>query len=332
MKYSKSYTIKNLILFLSILGMFHSRAYSQTKDATEKYPHVILSNKEVKMKVYLPDPEKGYYRATRYDWTTAIGSLQYMGHEYFDYNKETHIPTATHRMTGPASTFKKPGLGYDEAKIGDEFIRIGVGFIKKIDEPVYDYHTHYKLSRPGEWTIKQGKDWIKFKHVIKSDFDYGYVYEKTIRLKEDGFTMQSNLKNTGKKIIETDQYNHNFFEIDDIRCNPDIQIRYPFPISTESDMKGKTVLKGNAIHFTRELEPGQVVMNLTGYGKKAEDNQFTIENTQSGVGVTVSVDQPLTRLDFYSNGRMICPENNMLISVKPGKEQAWNSEYSLFAK
>ncbi|CAN0535343.1 unnamed protein product, partial [Scytosiphon promiscuus] len=134
------------------------------RDASEKYPHVILSNKEVTMKVYLPDPKKGVYRATRYDWTTLIGSLQYKGHEYFGFQSERYNPVASHRMAGPASTFKKPGLGYDEAKPGGEFIRIGVGFVEKIDEPEYDYHTHYRLSRPGEWIIDQGKDWISFKH------------------------------------------------------------------------------------------------------------------------------------------------------------------------
>ncbi|MAU17012.1 MAG: hypothetical protein CMH46_15900 [Muricauda sp.] len=298
----------------------------------DKYPHVILSNKDVSMKVYLPDPEKGFYRATRYDWTTAIGSLQYKGHEYFKFESETYDPTATHRMVGPASTFKKPGLGYDEAKVGDEFIRIGVGFIKKIEEPVYDYHTHYKLSRPGEWSTEQGKDWISFKHIINSDFGYGYVYEKTIRLKDDGFTMESKLQNTGEKLIETDQYNHNFFEIDGKRCNPSIQISYPFPITTDSDLDGKVVLKDNTIHFTRELEPGQVFMSLKGFGKKSQDNQFTIEDTDSGAGVTVRVDQPLTKMEFYSNGKMICPEHNMRIYVKPGEEQMWTSSYSFFVK
>lgn len=324
--------MKSTILILTILGMLQFQVHSQTQDDSEKYPHVILSNKKVKMKVYLPDPERGFYRATRYDWTTAIGSLQYQGHEYFEYNKENHNPTATHRMAGPASTFKKPGLGYDEAKVGDEFIRIGVGFIKKIEEPAYDYHTHYKLSRPGDWEVDHGKEWISFKHIINSNFGYSYVYEKTIRLKEDGFTMASKLQNTGEKNIESDQYNHNFFEIDGERCNPAIQIRYPYSISTESDMMGKAVLKGNAIHFTRDLGPGQIFMSLKGYGKKPKDNQFTIENTQSGAGVTVSVDQPLIKLEFYSNGKMICPENTMQISVKPGEEKAWTADYSLFAK
>ncbi len=160
------------------------------------------------MKVYLPDPEKGIYRATRYDWSGVIGSLRYKDHEYFGFWKEVYDPEVG--MVGPADTYKTAGLGYDEAEPGDKFIRIGVGFIEKEDEPAYDYHNTYNLVDPGKWIIDQGEDWISFTHIISGDFGYGYIYKKTIRLKKDGFEMEHRLQNTGSKTIETDQYNHNF--------------------------------------------------------------------------------------------------------------------------
>ena len=37
-----------------------------------QYPSAEISNEEVKMKIYLPDAEKGLYRATRFDWSGVI--------------------------------------------------------------------------------------------------------------------------------------------------------------------------------------------------------------------------------------------------------------------
>jgi hypothetical protein len=41
------------------------------------------------------------------------------------------------------------GLGYDEVKLGDKFIRIGEGFLEKDERLEYDYHSSYKLVDNG---------------------------------------------------------------------------------------------------------------------------------------------------------------------------------------
>ncbi|MFC1761521.1 hypothetical protein ACFL6U_05560 [Planctomycetota bacterium] len=296
----------------------------------DQYPSVVLSNAQVNMKVYLPDSENGAYRATRYDWSGLIGSLQYKGHEYFGYWKPTYDPMVG--IFGPADTYKTAGLGYDEAKPGETFIRIGVGFIEKEDEPQYDFHNKYKLVDSGTWTVDHGSDWITFTQSIDSDFGYGYVYTKTLKLKDNGFLMKHTLKNTGEKTISTDQYNHNFFMIDNERCGPAFEISYPYSVSTKDDLNGLMEVKGNTLRFTKEMERGSVFMGLEGFSNKIEDNQFTIQNRTSGAGVTVTVDKPVTKLEFWSNGRVICPENTIQLRAEPGQEELWTADYSLFVK
>lgn len=322
--------MKNLLL-LALIGLSQSLWSSDLKDLNfEKYPSTVLSNKHVSIRVYLPDPENGVYRATRYDWSGLIGSAQYKGHEYFGFWKDSYDPAIG--IFGPADTYKTAGLGYDEAKPGDPFIRIGVGFIEKEDEPGYDYHNTYKLLDHGKWAIDQGEDWITFIHTISSDFGYGYVYTKTIRLKKDGFEIVHELLNTGLKTIETDQYNHNFFMIDKKRCSPSFEISYPYPVSTDDDLKNIMEIKDNTLYFTREMGPGNVFMGLKGFSSKVEDNMFTIQNLESGAGVTVSVNKPVTKLEFWTNSHVICPENTIQLSVKPGEKEVWVSDYNLFVK
>ena len=79
-------------------------ALSQTVNL-DQYPSVDISNGTVQMKVYLPDADKGLYRATRFDWSGIIGSVQYKDHEYFGYWKDTHDPMIHEDLAGPVEGF-----------------------------------------------------------------------------------------------------------------------------------------------------------------------------------------------------------------------------------
>ena len=43
--------------------------------AFAQFPQAEISNGQIHAKLYLPDPQKGYYRATRFDWSGVISSL-----------------------------------------------------------------------------------------------------------------------------------------------------------------------------------------------------------------------------------------------------------------
>jgi len=295
------------------------------------YPAQVLSNEEVEMKVYLPDPEQGMYRATRFDWSGVIGSVQYKDHEYFGYWKETHDPMYHEDLTGPVEGYVKPGLGYEEASPGEGFIRIGVGVLEKADETEYNWRKTYKILDHGKWTIEHGEDWITFTHQVGSDLGYAYVYTKTIQLKPDGFIIRHQLQNAGDKTIETDQFNHNFFMIDGAKSGTPFQISFPFALSTEDDPNGYLEIKENKLTFIDDLERGSsVFLALGGYGKEVNDHQVTVLNRKSGAGVTFSVDKALHRMVFWACETTLSPENFIWISVEPGEEENWTSDYTLF--
>lgn len=304
-----------------------------TKDGDfSQYPSSVISNEEVRMVVYLPDSEKGLYRATRFDWSGVIGSVEYKGHEYFGYWKETHDPMVHEDLTGPVEGYVEPGLGYAEAETGGGFIRIGVGILEKEYEPEYNWMKTYKILDPGTWKIDQGDDWITFTHEIDSDFGYGYVYSKTIKLKEDGFTLKHTLHNTGKKTIETDQFNHNFFMIDGERSGTSFEISFPYAISTDDDLKGYLEIEDKKLNFISDVVDSSVFLELSGYGEDAADHKVTILNRKSGAGVTYTVDKPLARMVFWACETTLSPENSIWISLEPGQKESWNSEYTLFVK
>src|SRR5690242_11375781 len=101
--------------------------------AAAEFPEASISNGEIRARLLLPDPARGYYRGTRFDWSGAIASLQYKGHEYFGQWFEKYDPKTHDAIMGPVEEFRSDdgGLGYAAAKVGDTFVRIGVGVVRK---------------------------------------------------------------------------------------------------------------------------------------------------------------------------------------------------------
>lgn len=323
--------MKSIVLHLTIVGLYLSVMNCSIKKLDfVQYPSTVISNNEVTMKIYLPDPEKGLYRATRFDWSGVIGSVQYKGHEYFGYWKETHDPLIHEDLTGPIEGFIDPGLGYSEAEPGGMFIRIGVGILEREDEPEYNWTKTYKILDHGVWKIDQGKDWLSFTHEIESDIGYGYIYEKVIKLKSNGFSIEHKLQNTGNKAIATDQFNHNFFMIDHEQSGPSFSVSFPYAISSNADLKGYLEIKDNTLNFIKRIDNNSVYLQLSGYTEEVEDHQVTVVNHKSGAGVSFTVDKPLSRMAFWACETTLCPENFIEISVEPGEEESWTSEYTLF--
>lgn len=305
------------------------------QDRFEEYPHLEIANDQVTMKLCLPDPKKGFYRATRFDWSGIISSLKYKGHEYFGYWKDHHDPTFHEDLCGPAESYLAPGLGFEDSTFDGRFIRIGVGILFSETKEPYEWNKTYMIIDHGEWEVENGDDWIQFKHTLKSDFGYGYVYTKKINLKssEPGFAITHILKNTGEKRIQTDQYNHNFFIMDNEHSGPHISIAFPFDITTEDDLKGKMNINGNQLAFLDSFSSEDYVwLQLNGFSDKPRDHKIIIKNEKTGAGVVIKADKPLSRVVFWAIKNTYCPENSIDIAVESGETEKWVSEYTLFTE
>ncbi|HKV38545.1 MAG TPA: hypothetical protein VJX67_04970, partial [Blastocatellia bacterium] len=159
------------------------------------FPQAEITNGQIRLKLYLPDSTQGYYRGTRFDWSGAIGSLEYNGHQYYGpwfdrvdpavhdyrYLGREIIASPCSGATGPVEEFQTNGaaLGWDEAKVGGTFIKIGVGVLRK-DDAKYDYVKQYELVDPGQWTVERHHDSISFiQELTNPSSGYSYVYRKT---------------------------------------------------------------------------------------------------------------------------------------------------------
>jgi hypothetical protein len=301
----------------------------------QDYPKAEISNGLIHAELMLPDSQHGSYQGTRFDWSGIISSLQFGSHEYFGRWYEHHDPKIHDAITGPVEEFRTDdkGLGYDEAKAGGTFVRIGIGTVRKPDEAAYRPFETYEIVDPGKWTIRRHKDWIEFTQRLTSDEGYAYVYRKTVRLtkRKAQLLLEHSLKNTGKKTIETTQYNHNFFVIDHEVVGPDIVVRFAFPPFPERGFKDRADVHGREIVFPRELEgKNGVFSELTGSSKDVKDYDFRVENLKSRAGVHITSDQPLEKVNFWAIRRVAAAEPYIHLRIEPGKEVRWTIRYDFY--
>lgn len=301
--------------------------------AQKDFSSTRLSSEELTMTVYHPDPQQGFYRATRFDWSGVIGSLTFAGHEYFGHWLPVHDPLNHESITGPVEAFAP--LGYDEAAAGDAFVVIGVGELEKESDDPYRFAKPYKVLNTGKWKTKAKTHKVSFRQKLKAEMGYGYKYEKTIALTPDAseFVIGHDLKNTGNEVIQTSVYNHNFFVIASELSGPSIITHFSEPVKAEGRGFGDIALiDDNQLIFSRELQKGESIYtpNIETSAGTPPDYLIFIENSKAGVGVEISGDQPLEKLSYWACRTTACPEPYIKIDLQPGQTFSWHINYRFY--
>jgi hypothetical protein len=315
------------------------------------FPSAEISNGQIRAKLYLPDPKNGFYRSTRFDWSGVIGSLEYKGHEYygtwfnridpkvhdFAYEGSEIVASPFTAMLGPGEEFQTNGkaLGWDEAKPGGTFIKIGVGVLRKPDESNYDRFKYYEIVDPGKWSVKKARDSVEFTQELSDPASgYAYLYRKIVRLTrgKPQMIIEHSLKNTGRREIQTTVYNHNFLALDKQPPGPDFVITFPFPLqSRRPPDKSVGELKGNQILYVKTLENQErMATSLDGLSQNPADFDVRIENKKVGAGMRITGDRPMSNLGFWSIRAVLSVEPYNAMTIPPAGEFTWKLTYDYY--
>ena len=299
------------------------------------YPETEISNGILRAKLLLPDAQKGYYRGTRFDWSGAISSLQFQGHEYFGKWFDRYDPKIHDAIMGPVEEFltNGKGLGYDEVKPGESFVKIGVGAIRKPEEPAFRQFETYDITTNGKWTIHKAAGFVEFTQQLPDTDGYAYIYKKTVRLVpgKPEMVLEHSLRNTGKKAISTSVYEHNFYMLDHQPAGPDCAVRFPFAVHALADLHGMAEARGKDFTYLEELQEGQSVFTaMDGFDHTPADYDIRVENRKAGIGVRQTSDRPIAKLVFWSIRTTVCPEAFMDLHAEPGQEIKWTIRYEFY--
>jgi hypothetical protein len=311
-------------------------------------PEVEIANGLVKATIALPDAESGFYRGTRFDWSGVITSLESQGHTYFGRWFKAHDPAlrdvefradldgfaagTPSAGTGPVEEFSNP-LGFAEASAGGTFVKVGVGVLRKPDEAKYAWFTRYQIVDPGTWSVRSRRDAVEFEQTVGTGSAYGYRYRKTVRLSKGKaeLILEHSLRNTGRQVIETPVYAHNFLVMDGQPSGPDLAITVPFDIREAADKLGILKARGREVAFLREPDKDErAAVSVAGFGNDPKDYDIRVENRRTGAGVRITADRPLARMIVWAIRPTHCPEAFLDVRVEPGREFTWRITYEFY--
>ncbi len=311
------------------------------------FPQAEISNGQITAKLYLPDARNGYYRSTRFDWSGAVYSLEYKGHDFYGPWYDSIDPKVINwifrgseivsgpcsALMGPADEFAVP-LGWDDSKPGGTFIKLGVGVLRR-GEGVYNRYVPYEVLDSGKWSVRKHSDSVEFTQELSDAASgYGYLYRKVVRLSKGKpeMVIAHSLKNTGKRPIQSSVYNHNFVVLDRQPPGPDFTFRLPFEIkSTRLPNKELAEVQENQVVYRKPLSgEDQVAVPIQGFKDNAADTEIVIENKKVGAGLRVVGDRPLVRDLLWSIRTVLAIEPYVAVDVQPGNEFTWQNTINYY--
>jgi hypothetical protein len=337
------------LLAPAVLVVLISLTLTSMSAQSPRPPQIEITNGPLTVLIYLPDATSGFFRGTRFDWAGVIGRLEYQNHVFYlpwftktDPTLRDYTATATDVVAGPNTAITGPveefqrNLGFDEAKPGGTFMKIGVGVLRKPDDgAAYSNYRLYEIVDGGRRTVATQPGAVTFTQEVRDPTSgYGYAYTKTVRLSSGRpeMRLEHSLKNIGTRRIENSVYNHNFLTLDGRPVDANYVIKAPYEItSTRPPNKALAAIRGREVGYLRALTENDVVSTpLSGFGPTAADYDFRIENAAAGAGVRMTADRPMSNAALWSMRTTIAVEPFIAIALDPGQEFTWTLTYAYY--
>jgi hypothetical protein len=253
-------------------------------------------------------------------------------------------------------------LGYQEAKSGESFLKIGVGELVKgscgtcDSAEDYKFNSPYQFARPPVWTLEETDDnnnnsnsvILSHKAVLKqNDRQVGYKLEKRITLNDDQLLVKNVLTNLGSKAFSTAWYSHHFFTCD---LHP-VQRGYSVDVdlaSTNGDYNEPTTWSWstpledyaslnlhNSTSVRIDMQRG-VESNVRIRAEFEKDEQskgeFTLRACNTKIRETIpevgdgSSGISMYAYNLYIESGTFSPEPQILLHLNPGESTSWTQQ------
>lgn len=301
------------------------------------YPAAVLDNGELRVVVDIPDAENGRYRGLRFDWSGQVLSARYRDYEFFGPWKELADGETVFRDgAGPSEEFSMyDPPGFEEAEQGEEFIKIGVGVLKRMNDNPYLFYARYPVVKFGDWQTRQGDLWVESEQHLSAESGWGYRYLKRVEIHPQFpvMTITRVLENTGQHPMDTDHYTHNFFIPDGRVPDRDVVIETAFDIDPPSVLNETVHFEGHRLFFTEPMKSGGHYANLvdmTGEQDRVLPAGFNFglwRDQKRGVQLQFQGSHPVHRYVFYGVDNSLSLEPFVKIKLEPGETMRWSTVY-----
>lgn len=293
----------------------------------------VLASGGLELRVSLPDAEAGYYRGTRFDWSGIVMDARWKGIPLFGEFQDPRDPCKPDHVGGTAEEFDPDGPE-SFGPVGEGFLKIGVGILRRGSEAPYDRDGEYEILESGRWSWKQDELGITFQQDCGPVRGYACVWTKRVEFGEEPgvFHLRYRLLNSGDRPLTTEHYGHNFFRIGGRDVDSSLTVRFPpeFPLERLGGSESLLRVFRNTLGFRRPLTDGEYVQ----FGVRLEEKPISVSiwNEEVQLGVEITSSGPTHLFVLYATRRTLCPESYVRKTLAPGEVVEWSTTYRVLER
>lgn len=277
-----------------------------------------------RLSVQMLEPGSEIYARTRFDWTGFITQVVLDGLHTFCVDESPYPDEGTGGM-GLCNEFgSQEPVGYDDAKPGEQFPKIGIGLLTRVDESAYTPFFAYPCE-PFPMHVETTDNGAVFFVEALPTRGYAIRLEKTVLVEENVLTVHYYLENVGEKMIETKEYNHNFVGIDHTNFGEGYELEFAFP-PVFDPAEGPFTVDGSILRWPSRLAKSYCHA-MTGFEGKPTP-WWELRMPRNGLSIREQTDFDWTRGVLFGTRHLVSPEVFVDIRVEPGETQEWRRDWT----
>ena len=277
-----------------------------------------------------PQAPDRYNRGVRFTPLAAVLGARVDGHEFL-YHPAAHDAIDDHG--GLASEFDLVipddgddlmPPGYTDAKVGEGFVKVGVGVLCK-QPGHYSLFQHPTLTVPAVTTARWSRRSVEFTQDCTGTNGYAYRLAATVTVAPARITVDWTLTNTGTRPFVTRQYAHNFFRFDDRDVGPDYTLEFPYDFRAEG-LAPQQRQAGRVIEFAERI-PEWVNLLVPWPAGYAGPNRCVARHLGTGQSVACETSLPGLKTAIHARPAYLSPEQFVVLSLGPHETARWRRTY-----
>lgn len=290
---------------------------------------IILRSARLAVEVAAPG---SVYAGTRFDWTGFVTQVTLDGQHTFCM-PESLVPGQGSGGIGLCGEFGiDKAIGYDAASPGEAFPKLGIGLLKRPDAEPYNFFRPYEIIQTFPIRVEAAEVEAQFVTDPLDCGGYAARLTKKLRVNDNWLEMAYRLDNVGSKVIDTNEYCHNFMGIDQQPIGPDYRLRFPYQVELELPpyMPPQPILNvsGNDLALNDAPQRPFYCRPLGFF--QAGEPQWELLHLPSGVGLRECDDFAPARVAVWGTAHVISAEVFVNIHLQPGETLTWMRRYVFF--
>jgi hypothetical protein len=304
------------------------------------------------------------YAGTRFDWTGFITQVTLTTSGGVKHSFCVPESLESGKGTGGWGMCNEFGndkaIGYTDAQPGESFPKLGIGLLKKPEQPQYNFFRHHEIDQQFPIQIDTTENQTLFTVEPIECRGYAVRFTKTVSARENWLEIAYHLENVGSKLIDTNEYCHNFMGIDEHPIGPEYRLHFPYAIQLEDIASAyrhflPPVLRKLLPVFLQDrllkrmASPGNTVVQAVGADfifsatpkspfyfrplgfTKTDGYQWELTHLTSGVKVREYDDFTPCRVAVWGTTHVISAEIFVDIHLPPGQSKTWMRRYEFLA-